>query len=254
MVGLDEILSDVQNKLGDLTGQRIADGEWIAMLNRVIGRIAQETHIWIGRYKTIPNQGSTTPVTTVTIPYQDNNNTLAPYRITKVTRQNHPEVTWLDSRELPPHAIERQNSGDSAYPVNGLRFNGASYAYKYADENNNDIVNDSRTLIFSDNFDDGEEVTIDFVQGQPFRLQKWEMRNPPVILDFLEQVAIYGLCTQVYEKTFGNGNFSHSGQVGMFNNKFKEELMRIKPIARNYITDSRSMMIQPKAWMRGFNP
>jgi len=59
MVTVQKIISYAQTDLNDLSGDRIHEAEYIDLLNDISAIVAQETEVWIGRYKTIPNTIST---------------------------------------------------------------------------------------------------------------------------------------------------------------------------------------------------
>jgi hypothetical protein len=55
MINISQIISDIQNEIYDLAGERIQQGEYIDMCNSVARQIAQATDMYINRFSNVPN-------------------------------------------------------------------------------------------------------------------------------------------------------------------------------------------------------
>lgn len=58
-ISVNQIFSDIQNEIGDISGDKIQQAEYIDLLNNVASKIAEKTEAWIDRYISVPNPSYT---------------------------------------------------------------------------------------------------------------------------------------------------------------------------------------------------
>jgi len=207
----------------------------------------------------------------VTIPYIDpsNNQVLSPYRILRVARTDTPriqtigqdtEVKWRETREYSVQAVSATGVGNTAFNVNTVDISRHGFAPTFIDKDTG-TVTDARTLTFARPFEIGEQVVIDFIQTQPFSMEKWYNYTPsgnllwvdnypPVeIPDFLLRPYRWGLqwlvCENLYTK--GDDGFAEkANRAKMYYDMFLREAMGY---AHMLLDKNSSLQSQPIIWL-----
>ena len=229
MVTITRILSDAQNEIGDIAGERIQLGEWLDMLADVAHKVAAKTQVWIARYTVTPNP-STAPVdpvpTSVHIPYTDTlGNTLAPFKFLRILTLRNGQG-WQEAREWSFQSIARTAGGAKSFYQNDIQHDSRNFASTFIDPNG--AVVDGRSITFPVQFQLDEGFTVDFIQGVPFNYNLWTPTSTVTVPDFLVDVFREGLKWRAMDRLFNKGDdgfMSRADRAQMLYTRYLREAM-----------------------------
>lgn len=252
MVNIDNIISGVQNEINDIEMVRIQPGEYIDLLNQVMQKVAQETHIYLGRYTVTPNP-SASPVTTnaIVIPEVDplTNNVLNPFRLERVIRQSADLLSYEETREYTTQAVASDYSGNRPFQGMTLPLNRNAFASQFANPNNSNAVDGSITLFFANNFESNENIIIDFIQEVPFTITKWKDNPALSVPEFMRTAVEAMLLEKVTKRVFNKGDESFGGRYQLAKQEAKEELDKVIGYTRNFRDERSPIQIKPSSWL-----
>jgi len=251
MINVENIISGVQNEINDIEQVRIQPGEYIDLFNQSMQRVAQETQMYLGRYSVVPNS-TAVPVTTNTlvIPEIDGSgNVLNPFRLERVVRQSADRLTYEETREYTTQAIASDYSGNRAFQGMSLDLARNAYATQFSNPSNNNLVDGSMTLFFTENFALDENIIIDFIQETPFTITKWRDNPSFAVPEFMRTALEAMLLEKVTKRLFNKGDESFGSRYQMARQEAKEELSKVVGYARNFKDIRSPLQIKPSSWL-----
>lgn len=254
MVNVNLILSSVQNEINDIEMVRIQPGEYQDMFNQSLQQIAQATEMYVGRYSVVPNP-SATPITVnknvITIPEVDpiTNNVLNPYRLYRVLRQDDTLSKFIETREYTVRAIASTYSGNRSFSgIQGVLDRNA-FGSQFANPANNNLVDGSLTLIFTQDFALDEAVIIDFIQETPFTVTKWNDNPPFAVPEFMRPTVEALLLEKVSKRLFNKGDESFGTRFQMARQIAQSSLKELTAYVQNYKDKLSPQQAMPLDWL-----
>lgn len=250
MVTITRILSDAQNEINDIAGERVQLGEWLDMLYDVAMEVAAKTEIWIARYTTTPNPTSapvTPEPTSIHIPYTDaNGNVLSPFRLLRVTVLRN--GTWYETREYSFQAIDATAGGARSFYQNNYQLDSQSFRTGFIDGNG--VITDGRTITFPVGFAADEAVNVDFIQSVPFTYNLWSTPvNAPNIPDFLVNTFREGMKWRAMERLFNKGDDSYMPRADRAKMNYEKYLREAMGYSHNLLDKNSMLQMRPHIWL-----
>lgn len=145
----------------------------------------------------------------IEIPKEISGRQISLFRISRVARRKADTDKWTEYYEASKSAVSRTIGGNVSYPLNDMELKN-SYTIKLASEK--DIQDGTITLTFTEAFDSGETVIVDYVTLKPWdgktqnQLSKWTTDMEQEILDFMYETFFWGLLWKASSYLFYRGN------------------------------------------------
>lgn len=249
MVTIDRIISSVQSEINDLSMTEVQPGEYYDILNMCMQKIAQETEMFLGRYITIPRAVGDAPINYVVIPETDNNNDLNPLKLQRVVRQKENSSKFVETREFSIQTVASTFTGNLSFRGMTGRVNRNAFATQLSNPDNNNTVDGSLVLIFADNFDEGEQVIIDFIQEIPFTITKWNTNPPIAVPEFMRNTLEALMLTSICKRLFLKGKNEYGSRFQLLNTISVEEISKLKSYAYNLKDTQSILQARPLNWL-----
>lgn len=261
----------VQSNINDLAMERVQAAEYVDLLNFVAMDIAEQTEIYVNRYRTKPNPapGSATPTWTVNIPYTISLpvtvgppvlNDLSIFRFIRVVRGLN---DWFECREYSQQSISASISANSSFNINRTQL--GTYDFLTMIGSPLTGMDGSVSLIFGGHFEEEEEVVIDYISNRPFgnptaagisstggtALNQWNPNNnnPQSIPDFLRNAFEWGLLWRVCESLYFKGDESFVQKAERAKSMYQIYLRAAVGYAKMFKDNKSSLQMQPVNWL-----
>jgi hypothetical protein len=214
MITQQSILSNIQNDINDLGMSLIQPGEYLDFFNTALQEISQECKVYLGRYIFVPNPDANNPINInyVVIPQFDaNGNRLSPLKFERILRQDSELTKYIETREYSIQSISSTYSNNLSFRGISKSISRGGFATQFANPDNNNQIDGSITIIFTKNFEIGEQVVIDFIQSVPFLITKWtnnpQFQIPDYMKNSLQNLILSYVCKRLYmegKEEYGN--------------------------------------------------
>lgn len=272
MKTLTQVLSRVQQDLGDIAFERLQRAEYIDTINDIIYELSTELRIWVQQTRIIPFSA------VITLEYPDEATMLL-----DTTQANKTEAVVLETNErwryydgawesypytsvkIDPDVariwkfLDVKRNGFTAYEQSFQSArHGAQTGYNYPQDGNNTRRDGYRfsalrrsdngmDLTFDREFDLGEEVIVSYLLEQPYQPLVWLETTtfPEVIVQALRNGVVQALSTRLWQQ----GDDKQEKRMQAAQKAYASSLARAKAYLKNLKDENTATVVEPFMWL-----